>query len=130
MFGFRWVGGLREIACSDCCSDLGVGGWVSGNPNIVRIFKICTHKWTVPYLNGKINKCFVINVYKIGTPISSIPILKLFSAKNLKLIPLSFYAFVLWLCALYPALGGPLVAGDSITSLRHLVENQSKMMER
>ncbi len=31
-----------------CCSDLGVGGWVIGNPNIVRIFKIRTQKWTVP----------------------------------------------------------------------------------
>ena len=35
-----------------CCSDLGEGGWVSGNPNIVRILKIRTQKWTVPY--GKI----------------------------------------------------------------------------
>ncbi len=33
---------------SNCCSDLGVDGWVIGNPNIVRIFKIRTEKWTVP----------------------------------------------------------------------------------
>ena len=32
-----------------CCSDLGVGGWVSGNPNIVQILKIRTQKWTFPY---------------------------------------------------------------------------------
>ncbi len=56
MFGFGWVGGSRQNGCSDfkirwlkkfktngffyCgCSDLWVGGWVTINPNIVRIFK-------------------------------------------------------------------------------------------
>ncbi len=32
-----------------CCLDLRVGGWVIGNPNIVRILKIRTQKWTIIY---------------------------------------------------------------------------------
>ena len=62
-FGFRWVGGFRKLDVRILvqelirtprnpmiiqrrtdflgreCSDLGVGGWVSRNPNIVRICK-------------------------------------------------------------------------------------------
>ena len=43
------------------CSDLGVGGWVIGNPNIVRIFKIRTQKWTVPY--STLLKQYYLNKY-------------------------------------------------------------------
>ncbi len=58
----RWLFRCTYFSLS-CCSDLGVGGWVSGNLNIVRIFKIRTQKWTVPkvhYLQGTW-KCFALN---------------------------------------------------------------------
>ncbi len=64
-----WSNGLKKSICSEvyctlyggnkigiqvytfffhCCSDLRVGGWFIGNPNIVRILKIRTQKWTIP----------------------------------------------------------------------------------
>ena len=51
-----------------CCSDLGVGGWVRGKPNIVRILKIRTQKWTVPkgYEETKLVDIFVL-LYRYGT---------------------------------------------------------------
>ena len=51
MLTFGWVGGTWQSGCSDLkirwfqrifyyeCSDSWVGGWVTTNPNIVRIFK-------------------------------------------------------------------------------------------
>ena len=45
----RWLFRCTYFSLS-CCSNLGVGGWVRGNMNIVRIFKIRTQKWAVPYI--------------------------------------------------------------------------------
>ncbi len=66
-----WVGGSSEIrtffgflkyvhkngsSLKIVYSDLGVGGWVIGNPKIVRIFKIRTQKWIIPK-NRIFEKC-------------------------------------------------------------------------
>ncbi len=41
----KWLYGRTHFSLP-CCSDLGVGGWVIGNPKIVRIFKIRTQKYS------------------------------------------------------------------------------------
>ncbi len=47
---------------SQRCADFGVGGWVSGNPNVVWILKMRTYFWTLPnnYISDGEDKTVVL----------------------------------------------------------------------